>query len=137
MTPQLQPVEALIYAMVTAAAVDRRITEVELSRIGTLVSELPVFRAMQGNWLTKEAQDCGRVLSKPDGVRRVLDLIKAALPKHLRETAYVLAAEVTISDLSVKDEETEFLSLLAQALELDQLVCAALNRAARARHSTI
>ena len=137
MTQQLQPVEALIYAMVTAAAVDRKITEVELSRISTLVSELPVFRDLKGDWLSKEAQDCGRVLSKPEGVRRVLDLLKAALPKHLRETAYVLATEVTISDLTVKEEETQFLSLLAEVLELDQLVCAALHRAARARHSTL
>lgn len=137
MTPQLKPVEALIYAMVTAAAVDRKITEIELSRISMLVSELPVFRELKGDWLSKEAQDCGRVLAKPEGVQRVLDLIKAALPPHLRETAYVLACEVTNSDLSVKDDEAHFLSLLAETLELDQLVCAALNRAARARHRTV
>ena len=137
MIQRLSPVEALIYAMVTAAAVDRRITEVELSRIGSLVSELPVFRDLKGDWLTAEAQDCGRVLAKPDGVRRVLDLIKDSLPKHLRETAYVFATEVTISDLSVKDEETQFLALLAEALEIDPLVCAALQRAARARHQTV
>lgn len=137
MTTQLKPVEALIYAMVTAAAVDRKITEIELSRISMLVSELPVFRELKGDWLSKEAQDCGRVLAKPEGVQRVLDLIKAALPPHLRETAYVLACEVTNSDLSVKDDEAHFLSLLAETLELDQLVCAALNRAARARHRTV
>lgn len=137
MTPQLTPVEALIYAMVTAAAVDRKITEVEQSRISTLVSELPVFADLTGDWLAKEAQDCGRLLARPDGVRGVLDRIKGALPQHLRETAYVLATEVTISDLSVKEEETEFLSLLADTLELDQLVCAALHRAARARHQTV
>ena len=134
MTPQLSPAEALIYAMVTAAAVDRKITETELSRISALVGELPAFRNLEGDWLSREAQDCGRILSKPEGLNRVLDLIKAALPRSLRETAYVLATEVTISDLSVKDEETQFLSLLAETLELDQLVCAA-NRSGREPYS--
>jgi len=137
MTSSLSPQAALIYAMVTAAAVDRQITEVELSRINALLGELPVFRELEGDWLAQEAQDCGRILSKPEGVRRVLQLIGAALPQHLRETAYVLAAEVIASDLTIKEDETRYLSMLAEELELDALVCAALHRAARARHRTV
>jgi uncharacterized membrane protein YebE (DUF533 family) len=136
MTPQLTPQEALIYAMVTTAAVDRYITEDELARISSIVRELPVFRDFNGDWLVQEAQDCGRILAKPEGVARVLDLVQAALPTHLRETAFALAAEVAASDLSIKAEETVFLSMLAEALELDALVTAALARGARARHRT-
>jgi tellurite resistance protein len=132
--PQLSPQEGLIYAMVTTAAVDRQITETELARISSIVKELPAFREFTGQWLAQEAQDCGRFLAKPEGVRRVLELIKFALPLHLRETAYALSAEVAASDLSIKEEETSFLSMLARSLELDALVCAALARGARARH---
>jgi uncharacterized membrane protein YebE (DUF533 family) len=136
MSTQLSPQEALIYVMFTAAAADRTISEVELQRIGSMVNELPVFRATDGDWLAREAQDCGRILSRPDGVRQVLTLIGEALPEPLHETAYALAAEVAASDLTVKDAEIDFLEMLAEALGLDELVCAALERGARARHCT-
>lgn len=137
MTPQLTPQEALIYAMMTVAAVDRKITEAELARIGSMVRDLPVFCDTDGDWLTREAQDCGKILARPEGVNRVLTLIREGLPDYLLETAYALAAELAASDLVVKDEEMRFLEMLADALDLDELICAALERAARARHRTI
>lgn len=133
---KLTPQEALIYAMVTTSAVDRRITEPELGRISSIVRELPAFTEFNGEWLVQEAQDCGRILAKPEGVERVLAMIKDALPLHLRETAYALCAEVAASDLVLKDEETRFLQMLAAALEIDGLVRAALARAVRARYRT-
>ena len=48
--------EALIYAMITTAAVDRTITDDELSRIGSIVRELPPFRDYDRDWLVGEAQ---------------------------------------------------------------------------------
>jgi tellurite resistance protein len=132
--PQLTPQEALLYAMVTVAAVDRRVTDDELSRIGSVVQDLPVFRETGGDWLAREAQDCGKILTKPEGVTRVLALVREGLPPHLHETAYALAAEVAASDLTVKDEEMDFLEMLADTLGLDELICAALERGARARH---
>lgn len=133
----LTPQEGLIYAMITTSAVDRRITDDELSRIGSIIRQLPVFSAYDRDWLLSEAQECGRVLSRPDGLEKVLELIQDALPVHLRETAYVLAAEVAATDLKVRVEEVRFLEMLAGRLELDKLVCAALERAAKARHQTV
>lgn len=133
----LSPPEALLYAMITTAAVDRRITDDELSRIGSIVKELPPFVAYDQEWLVTEAQACGAVLSKQDGLAKVLDLIEAGLPEHLRETAYVLAAEVAATDLKVRVEEVRFLDMLGGRLGLDKLVCAALERAAKARHQQI
>jgi hypothetical protein len=52
----------------------------------------------------------------------------------MRETAYVLAAEVAATDMRVKVEEVRFLEMLAEKLGLDKLTCAALERAAKARH---
>jgi len=134
MKPQLLPHEALIYAMVAVAAADRHISENEISRINMLVRELPAFRTIDDGWFGREAQNCGKILAKPEGVQRVLGLIGESLPSHLRETAYALAAEVAASDLSIKDDEKRFLAMLADKLKLDPLVCAALERGARARH---
>ena len=134
---KLLPQEALIYTMVTTAAADRQITQDEISRINMIVRELPAFRMLDDGWLAREAQTCGRVLAKPEGVARVLDLIDKALSRELKETAYALAAEVAASDLSVQADERNFLALLADKLGLDALVCAALERGARARHRTV
>jgi uncharacterized membrane protein YebE (DUF533 family) len=137
MEKPLSPEHALIYALVAVAAADRRITENEINRISSIVRDLPPFQDHLGDWLLGAAQDCGKLLSKPDGMNLVLQKIKTALPVHLRETAYVLAAEVAETDLSLAAEERAVLDLLAKNLELDQLVCAALERAARARHRTM
>jgi len=134
MTRRLAADEALIYAMVTTSAVDRAIADSELERIGTIVRQLPAFTTYDKDWLADEAQACGRTLAGPSGLDKVLDLIRDGLPEHLRETAYVLAAEVAATDMKVKVEESRFLELLADKLEIDPLVAAALERAAKARH---
>lgn len=135
--PSLTPQEALIFAMITISAVDRKISDEELRRIGSIVAELPPFEGYNRDWLVDEAQACGRYLAKPDGLKAVLTLVKTALPRRLYETAYVLAAEVAASDLNVREEEIRCLELLAETLELDKLTCAALERAARARHQRV
>ena len=136
-TKRLTPPEALIYAMITTSAVDREISNDELQRIGSIVKELPPFHEYDRDWLVTEAQECGKVLSKSDGLAKTLTLIKEGLPAHLRETAYVLAAEVAATDLMVRSEEVRFLEMLAEELGLDRLTCAALERAARARHQKV
>lgn len=133
----LTPQAALIYAMITTSAVDRIISDEELQRMGAIVRQLPVFASYDHDWLVREAQDCGKILSKSGGLDRVLALIDASLPEHLRETAYVLCAEVAAADLEIKPEERRFLDLLAAELEIDQLTCAAFDRAARARHQRV
>jgi len=134
---RLSPQEALIYAMVTTAAADRTITQSELTRMHSLVRELPAFRGLDDSWFGREAQECGKILSKPEGVDKVIRLIAEALTGELREMAYALAAEVAASDLAIKDDERSFLALLADGLQLDELVRAALQRSAHVRHRPI
>ena len=133
----LSPEQALIYAMITMSAVDSTMSDVELRRIGTMVSELPPFRDYNKDWLVNEAQGCQEVVSGENGLSNVLDLIAASLPEHLRETAYVLACEVALSDHALRAEERRFLDLLAQHLRIGRLAAAALERGARARHRKI
>lgn len=133
----LTPQQALIYAMITTSASDNTMNDAELRRIGWVVKELPAFHDFDESRLIAESQACAAVVSQPDGLNLVLELIADALPPALRETAYVLAAEVAVSDLKATPEERRFLQLLAQKLKLDPLIVAALSRAALARHRTV
>jgi len=137
MTEPLDHHDALIYAMVTMSAVDRTMTDAELHRIGEIVSNLPIFADYDQDKLVRTAQACGEVLSGDNGLERVLSLIRGALPKNLRETAYAVALEVAAADLDVQPEETRFLEMLCDSLELDKLTTAAVERGIRARNMVL
>lgn len=135
--PKITPHEALIYVMITTAAADRQISDRELERISEIVRHLPAFMGYDVENLAKTAERCGDLLSNEEGLDDMLELIASALPKKLHETAYALAVEVAAADLKVPDEEIRLLELLRDALNLDKLVTAAIERSARARHQTL
>lgn len=134
MTNQLSPQEALIYAMITMSAVDNKMSNIELGRIGSMVRQLPVFANYDENCLVDHSKECAAVAAAPDGLQRILDLMTASIPDRLRETAYILCCEVAAIDGRLNKEELRFLQLLASALRLDRLTCVALERAAAARY---
>jgi tellurite resistance protein len=133
MTDQLSHHEALIYIMVTMSAVDREMTDTELLRIGHLVKNLPVFKGFNVDDLVKTSESCGDILSREEGLDTILGSVATSLPDKLRETAYALAVEIAAVDLTVKPEEIRFLQLLRDALNLEPLIAAAIERGARAR----
>ncbi len=137
MTEPLNHHGALVYVMVTTSAVDRTMTDSELARIGEIVSNLPVFADFDQERLVKTAEACGEVLSVDGGLDRVLALVRSALPKKLRETAYAVALEVAAADMEVRPEEIRFLEMLSEALELDRLTTAAIERGIRARNTVL
>ena len=137
MTEPLDHHDALIYTMVTMSAVDRAMTDAELARIGEIVSNLPVFDLYDDDQLVPTAQACGEILGSDNGLQQVLQLIRTALPKKLRETAYALALEVAAADLNVQPEETRFLEMLSDRLELDKLTTVAIERGIRARNTVV
>jgi tellurite resistance protein len=133
----VSPEQALIYVMVTMSGVEGRINNTELKEIGHIVQSLPVFKGFERARLTTVAQEVGEMLQEPEGLRAVLGLVRDALPQRLRETAYALAVEVAASDLAVGKEELRFLAILRDALELDKLVTAAIERSAIARYQSV
>ena len=137
MTETISAAQALIFAMFTTSAADNSMNDAEMRRIGSVVRNLPAFRNYDENDLVDDAKHWGQIASGPEGLTAVLDTISAALPDNLRETAYILAAEVAASDLRSRPEERRFMQLLAQRLRLDNLTVAALERAARARHQQV
>lgn len=135
----MQPIShhsALVYVMVLVSAADGNMNERELRAIGDLTKTLPVFRGFDEQNLIRVAQECAAILSEEDGLDAVLGLVRDALPESLRETAYWVAFEITLSDARIMLEEVRILELLRRALGIDRLVAAALERGARARFQT-
>ena len=133
MSKTVSPQEALIYTMVTMSAADRTMTDNELRRIGGIVQNLPAFGDFDKEHLVAVAEDCGTLLNEDDSLDTVLDLIAESLPPKFYDTAYALAVDVAAADLDVEQEELRMLQLIRDRLDLDPLVCAAIERAARAR----
>ncbi len=125
---------ALIYVMVVVSASDGAMSTDELRKIGDLVKTLPVFSDFDEARLISCAQECADILQEPEGLEAVLGLAAAALPSHLRETAYWLALEVALADSRVALEEIRIIEALRRSLGLERLIAAAIERGARARY---
>jgi tellurite resistance protein len=124
---------ALIYTMVLVSAADRNMTDAELRMMGDLIRELPIFHDYSHELLPSTAASCAELLDSEDGLNQVLQLIKSSLPVHLKETAYALACDIAAADGRVRPEETRMLEMIRHELELEPLLAAAIERAARAR----
>lgn len=129
--------QALIYVMVTMSGVEGKTNVNELKEISHVVKSLPIFRNFDSSRLAVVAQECAAILQEPEGLTTVLGLVGDQLTVKLRETAYALAVEVAAVDLAVGKEELRFLAILRDALGLDKLVTAALERSAIARYQSL
>jgi tellurite resistance protein len=83
----LSPHEALVFAMVLVLAADRTMTDCELRTMGRIVTQAPAFDGFDAGLLPKVTNRCIAVLDQDDGLKKAFDLIRAALPPSLRETA--------------------------------------------------
>lgn len=128
---------ALIYTMTLVSAADRNMTDAEMRAMGEIVSFLPIFRDYDPELLPKSAAACVDLLDDDNGLERALDLIKASLPAKLHETAYALAVDVAASDGRLSQEVLRLLEMLRHKLDIDRLIAAAIERGARARHTSL
>jgi tellurite resistance protein len=129
--------QALIYIMVMMSAVEGRIAKEELAEMELLIRTLPAFKSFDRTRLVTVVQECGDILENSEGMETVLGLVTNQLPAKLKETAYALAVEVAAADLAVGKEELRFLAILRDALGLDKLVTAAIERSAIARYQSV
>jgi hypothetical protein len=133
----LGPCKALIYIMIVVSASDRDMTDEELGRIGVVVDTWPVFEDFPKERLLDVSQECQQLLQLPDGLDRVLAIVRDELPVRLHDTAYALAFEVAAVDLEMRLEELRILQLLRRSLKIDEATIGAIERAAKARHRTL
>jgi hypothetical protein len=87
--------------------------------------------------LPRALNDCTNLISREDGLEQTLKAIKAALPAKLRETAYAIACDLVAVDGEATQEELRILELIRHRLNIDRLIAAAIERAARARFQTL
>jgi tellurite resistance protein len=128
---------ALIYTMVIVSAADSDMPDAELRIIGDIVEDLPVFRDFDRGELSPVLNDCTDLIGREDGLEETLKAIKAALPAKLRETAYAIACDLVAADGEATQEELRVLELIRHRLNIDRLIAAAIERAARARFQTL
>ena len=129
--------QALIYVMVMMSAVEGHISTDELQEIELLIRTLPIFKSFDRSRLLTITQECSDILQNEEGMTTVLGLVNNQLPTKLKETAYALAVEVAAADLLVVREELRFLAIMRDALGLDKLVTAAIERSAIARYQVV
>ena len=125
--------DALIHLMVVTASSDTGISGSELIRIDDLIGRLPIFLDYERARLAEVANACVDQINGSIGLDGVLDAAVAALPTRLHDTAYALAVEVAVVDLRLPQAELRLLEMIRDRLEVDRLVTAAIEVAARAR----
>jgi hypothetical protein len=133
MSTPLGPQEALIHLIVTVSMADRTMSEREIAEIELLTGSLPVFEGFDRDRLGGLIDATAALLEAEDGIDRLLQRVKEALPTRLWETAYALCVEVVAADRVAGQEELRFLEMIRDTLDLDPLVTAAIERSARVR----
>ena len=128
---------ALIYTMVIVSGAQAELRDTELSLIGDIVEDLPVFRDFDRARLAPLLNDCAELINRENGLDETLEAIKALLPSRLRETAYAIACDLVAADGEATQEELQIVALLRRRLGLDRLIAAAIERGARARFQTL
>ena len=113
----MSPQDCLVAIMVAVSASDETIRTAELVKIEGAVNMLPVFE-------------------QEDGLDALFGLIRDNLPERLNETAYALACDVAAADGSLAETELRLLEEIRYELSIDRLHAAAIERGARARHTT-
>lgn len=134
---KLTPHQALIHIMVTMSAADTSMSDKEFSTIGNIIQSLPVFEGYDEENLIDDIAECRKILDDENGLATIIQNTSKYLPPKLLETAYAVAVEVAAADLSVEQEELRLLQILRQDLNIDKLICSAIERGARARHRTL
>lgn len=126
--------EGLIHLMILAASSDATMTDREWAGIEDLVERLPVFEGFDRARLSDVANACVEQVNSNRGLDGAIEDALASIPRKLQDTAYALAVEITTIDLQLEQEELRFLELLRDQFDVDRLVTAAIETAARALH---
>lgn len=135
--PPLTPQDALVALMVAASASDEDMQTAELIAIERVVNHMPVFADYDVDRIKSVTRTVFRLIEVEEGLPALFGLVRDALPSKLWETGYALACDVVASDGRLGDRELRYLQEIRYELDIDRLIAAAIERGARARHSTL
>lgn len=137
MTATLTPQDAIIYLMVLAAASDGEMRDEELRTIGRVVRSFPLFTPADEENLVATSRAAGEVMAPDGGLAKVFEVTQAALPEHLRETAYAAMVDVITADEALNMTELRVLDMARDALEISDEGASVIERSAQVRHATL
>lgn len=135
--PAFTAQDALVALMVTVSVSDETIRTSELVAIERQVNHLPIFANYDMDSVRRVAQTVYKMMEEEDGLDTLFALVRHALPERLYETAYALACDVAVADVSLGQSELRLLEEVREELEIDRLHAAAIERGARARHMVL
>ncbi len=136
-SPIFSTEQVLVQLMLTMAAADGGVSDIEIERIERLITVLPVFNKLPLETMPLILDQFSALMSDENGLDALLETVAHTIPKSLHETAYALAVEIAAIDLDVQPEELRLLELLRDTLKLEKLVAAAIERGARARFTAL
>ncbi|RLK02607.1 tellurite resistance TerB family protein [Ruegeria conchae] len=132
----MSPQDCLVAIMVAVSASDENIRTAELVKIEGAVNMLPVFAGYDIDRTRRVSQIVFDLFEQVDGLDALFGLIRDNLPERLNETAYALACDVAAADGTLAETELRLLEEIRYELSIDRLHAAAIERGARARHTT-
>jgi DnaJ-domain-containing protein 1 len=124
----LSPPEAFAAILVIAMAADGYATDEEVRTLRDSLFRMQLFKRF-------DEEHMARMIDKLLGImqRQGPDVLfqgaKEALPEELRETAYAVSADMTLTDGTLDDSERDFLHELAEALQISAQTADLLVRA--------
>ena len=136
-TDALSPQDALVAVMIATSAANDEMTTSEFREISSIVELLPVFLEYDRDRIPNIGALVADLFTEEDGLDALLGLVKAALPAHLRETAYALACDVAAADGTVDMAELRMLQELRHELDVERLIAASIERGSGARHKRL
>jgi len=132
MTPQ----DSLVALMIAISASDEVVRTSELVTIQRIMNHLPVFANYDQDRIAQISRTVFDLLEEEDGLDALFGLLRENLPEKLYETAYALACDVAAADGTLKGPELRLLEEIRYEFNIDRLHAAAIERGARARHTT-
>ena len=132
----MSPQDCLVAIMVAVSASDENIRTAELVKIETAVNMLPVFADYDIDRTRRVSQIVFDLFELEDGLDALFGLVRDNLPERLYETAYALACDVAAANGSLAETELRLLEEIRYEMDVDRLHAAAIERGARARHTT-
>lgn len=131
------PEDALVAVMITISASDENMRTSELLSIERMVNHLPVFKDYSLGRITEVSNQVFDMLAEEEGLDILWNVLRTTLPVRLFDTAYAMACDVAAADGRAYEVELQFLADMRYELDIDRLLAAAIESAARARHKTL
>ncbi|MEM9427588.1 MAG: tellurite resistance TerB family protein [Pseudomonadota bacterium] len=131
------PEDALVAVMIAISASDEHMRTSELLSIERMVNHLPVFKDYSMSRVTEVANNVFDILAEEEGLDILWNALRVTLPERLFDTAYAMACDVAAADLRAGEHELRLLEEMRYEFNIDRLLAAAIEAAARARHRTL